>query len=184
MHKELSFWLMMLKNKIDKVNPLKIVQSSLLHQIMSDNLQIRRVSPEHIRLVLKTKPGERIKWPADLHGQDLFIHWRHIKDLAKKHMLKDKILLYKIKFTKTIQPKNASDDGWREVPDEKGRLEIIKTVHENRGGSHLARDTLLYELKNSYYWERQSLQSGSSSGSKLTSPALSVVTLQQEISMC
>ncbi len=75
---------------------------------MSDNLQIKRVSPEHIRLVLKTKPGERIVWPADLRGQDLFIHRRHIKDLAKKHMLKGKILLYKIKFTKTIQPKNAS----------------------------------------------------------------------------
>ena len=76
--------------------------------VMTDNLQIKRVSPVHIRLVLKSKPGDKIKWQQDLRRKYLFLHRRHIKDLAKKHALDGKTLLYKIKFSKTIQPKNAS----------------------------------------------------------------------------
>ena len=74
---------------------------------MSNNLQTKRVSTGHIRLVLKTKPGEKIEWPKEIRGPDLLIHRRHIKAIATKYKLEGKVLLNKIKFTKTIQPKNA-----------------------------------------------------------------------------
>jgi hypothetical protein len=74
---------------------------------MEQKRQYRRVHTNHIRLVLKTKPGEPIKWPTSLTGADLAAHRRQIKDAAKIHKLEGSKLLNKIKFTKTITAKSS-----------------------------------------------------------------------------
>jgi hypothetical protein len=61
--------------------------------------------------VLKTKPGEKVKWPSEVKGADLDTHRRQIK--------------------------KAVDQGWREVPHESKRQEILQQMHEKSIGYHL-----------------------------------------------
>ena len=108
----------------------------------------------HIRLVLKTKAGNRVKWPEEVRGPENEGHRHQIKNAAKKHIISQGKLLLKKIFTKTITARsvdgkklflyqietkisNLPDQGWREVPHESKRQDILKKVHENGGGCHL-----------------------------------------------
>lgn len=73
---------------------------------MADLRKYTRVHTDHIRVVLKTKPGEKVKWPSEVKGADLDTHRRQIKKAAKNHILKDSKLYYRISFTKTINPRH------------------------------------------------------------------------------
>lgn len=74
---------------------------------MSETRKYTHVSPDHIRLVLKTKLGEKVKWPTEVKGPDHESHRRQIKDAAKKCKLEGGKLLLRISFTKTINTRRA-----------------------------------------------------------------------------
>ncbi|MDO9028365.1 MAG: hypothetical protein Q7U68_05855 [Candidatus Roizmanbacteria bacterium] len=73
---------------------------------MTDTRRYTHVHTNHIRLVLKTKPGEKVKWPQQVKGPDLEVHQQQIKNAAKNHLVKEGKLLYKISFTKAINERS------------------------------------------------------------------------------
>jgi hypothetical protein len=99
---------------------------------MTDVRRYTHVHTDHIRIVLKTKPGEKVKWPQEVKGPDLEAHRRQIRTAAKNHLIKEGKLLYRVSFTKT---KNA-----RSIDGKYQKLYCIETKYKlTRSG--LARGT-------------------------------------------
>lgn len=74
---------------------------------MAQTRRYTHVHTDHIRLVLKTKEGARVKWPDEVRGPDLEAHRRQIRNAAKNHVIRDGKLLHKITFTKTINARSV-----------------------------------------------------------------------------
>ncbi len=69
---------------------------------MLETRKYTHVCTDHIRLVLKTKAGARVKWPDDVKGPENEGYRQQIRNAAKNHLIKEGRLLHKIMFTKTI----------------------------------------------------------------------------------
>lgn len=123
---------------------------------MAETRKYTHVHTDHIRLVLKTRAGDRVKWPEEVKGPENESHRKQIRKAAKNHLISDGKLLHKITFTKTINARSVdgkskfctglrlkiftyADLGWREVPHESKRQSILEKVHTNGGGCHLGK---------------------------------------------